>query len=1321
MPIKRFIRCCHLTGRWAGRHARVLVAALLLVLILLAATARLLFPSLEDYRPEVESWLSEVLHTPVSVGSLGADWHGWVPELRLEQVHLLDAGGGTALTLSSLLVRVDVIRSIRTASIHPSRLAVHGLGLTLIRTSGGQVTICCAGGEHASVSGKSNGASILGWLVGQGHLEFVDSRITWHDQGRGLPPLRLEGVKLRLGQAGNKRRVIGDALLPPGVGDRLHVELNLLSPVGKPWLGQAYLQIQGLRLESPWLQAWQPENLAVGSGQADVQLWGHLENGSVDTVTGRLLAQDLTLAYRGQVVPLLDLGGDLDYRIMEGGRSLLRIKGNLVRTGGREWKGVDMEGFAVFEEGKAVRYGGNINRIPLDEARPYAGLLLADAPALTDWLGVTHPEGILEELEFIRTTDPEGIAHLQLNSGFRGVKLQAAGRIPGVQALDGRFRMTEKDGQVELDSHSVMGDLPRLFQHPLFLDSLTGNIRWRRNQQGWLVESDGLHLANPDIRVDLASRIELDDSGDSPRVFLIGDLSDGDGSSTPSYLPVHIMGDRLVEWLSHSIVGARVTSGGFLLHGRLSDFPFDDGTGRFEVRATVEQGILDYLPGWPRLEEIQAELVFHERSMDITATSARVLEAHVGTTRVSMQDMTAHPRHLKIQGRVTGSGADGLRLLRETPLKERFRGYLDDARISGHVQVGLDMDLPLDPVPSLVAGEVIFSGNRLTSDRLGVDLSGVSGALGFSNQGLQADNITARLFDRPVTLTVSSEVRKGQAINRIQVRGVFEDKYLKKYLAGPTHSDTTDRLKNLLQRLQGKTSWQADLEIPAFQGKRPPPPRLRITSDLVGFSLELPQPIGKTAKEPRNLRITTTLDDAAQRLVTFAYGDHLQGTLEFLAHQGGLKFQRGGIYLDEPDEGLPNRSGLHVGGRIEEFSTTRWLSILAPEAGSKPGPRSGGGPVGKTESPVRDIEVVAEQFEIVGQWMRNVRIHANRRDDGGWLVLVDAPIVSGGLSVPPEGSLEPISMDFKRLSFNTGSARQTSNKLQNPEDIPPLHFKCDKLTINDVELGRITLKTLPEPDGLRIEELRVQGREFDASVTGNWQETGEQQVSRFKIELHSPNLGTMLKAMGYEEVALKGGETRMKIDAVWRGAPTDFSLEQMNGYLELKIANGRLLDVNPGPAGRAFGLVSLAALPRRLKLDFSDLFKKGLAYDRIEGSFTIDNGDAYTNDLYMESPAARIDVAGRVGLASRDYDQLVTVTPEVSSTLPIAGAIAGGPIGAAVGAAAAIIAEKVFKSEMRQVIRRQYLVTGGWDNPSVERLKDGEGEEGLEDGPNPAQ
>ena len=139
--------------------------------------------------------------------------------------------------------------------------------------------------------------------------------------------------------------------------------------------------------------------------------------------------------------------------------------------------------------------------------------------------------------------------------------------------------------------------------------------------------------------------------------------------------------------------------------------------------------------------------------------------------------------------------------------------------------------------------------------------------------------------------------------------------------------------------------------------------------------------------------------------------------------------------------------------------------------------------------------------------------------------------------------------------------------------------------------------------------------------------------------------------------------------------------------LHFRAGQGTLTDVSRGTTGRLFGLLVVPDLPRRLKGDFSDIFEDGFVYKQIEGTFNIERGNAYTNDLTLDGSLARIDIAGRTGLADEDYDQLITVTPKLSESLPLM------PIW---------LVEKAIQTQLfNKLFAYQYSVTGSWEDPSV--------------------
>ena len=120
--------------------------------------------------------------------------------------------------------------------------------------------------------------------------------------------------------------------------------------------------------------------------------------------------------------------------------------------------------------------------------------------------------------------------------------------------------------------------------------------------------------------------------------------------------------------------------------------------------------------------------------------------------------------------------------------------------------------------------------------------------------------------------------------------------------------------------------------------------------------------------------------------------------------------------------------------------------------------------------------------------------------------------------------------------------------------------------------------------------------------------------------------------------------------------------------------------------------MSVVALPRRLSLDFTDVFDKGFGFDKIDGSFHIIDGEAYTCNLSLDGPAADIAIIGRASLTSREYEQVAAVSANFGNTL-IAGPQA---------AAALLIFSQIFKKPLQDMGQVYYGIEGSWDDPAVE-------------------
>jgi uncharacterized protein YhdP len=270
-----------------------------------------------------------------------------------------------------------------------------------------------------------------------------------------------------------------------------------------------------------------------------------------------------------------------------------------------------------------------------------------------------------------------------------------------------------------------------------------------------------------------------------------------------------------------------------------------------------------------------------------------------------------------------------------------------------------------------------------------------------------------------------------------------------------------------------------------------------------------------------------------------------------------------------------------------------------------------------------------------------------------------------------------------------------------PRKFPSMKINVKALTLNKTQYGKASLILRSIEDGLSIEELKLSAPNLEASVVGQWVFKDAWHKSEIKLTAKSGQVGKALSLLGYK-ANIDEGEGEAVMNASWNGPPHKIDMKRLNGDLHLVIKKGRLSDVNPG-GGRIFGLLSLQALPRRLSLDFSDLFKKGLTFDKIEGHFTISDGDAYTNDLYLDGPSAHIDISGRIGLAARDYDQTVVVIPRFTSSMSVLGGLAAGPqVGIGL-----FLADKLFGKKINKLSSVRYSVTGTWENPKYQKLEKG--------------
>jgi uncharacterized protein YhdP len=289
-------------------------------------------------------------------------------------------------------------------------------------------------------------------------------------------------------------------------------------------------------------------------------------------------------------------------------------------------------------------------------------------------------------------------------------------------------------------------------------------------------------------------------------------------------------------------------------------------------------------------------------------------------------------------------------------------------------------------------------------------------------------------------------------------------------------------------------------------------------------------------------------------------------------------------------------------------------------------------------------------------------------------------------------------LDLDRLHFGDRLRADGDGPDPDPRELPAIRVDLRDFVFDGRRFGHVQADLARGTAGMTLNQFTMRHASFTAKGSGSWLVRERGAECRLDFEVETGNVLAFMEGMQLG-LLIDGRHGRIAASLSWPGAPEVSALDRLSGRLEIGAEDGRLTSVEPG-AGRVFGLMSLAHLPRRLALDFGDLTGEGLAFDTLRGTFQLTDGNAYTDNLTLRGSAAEIGIAGHTSLRDRSYNQTAVVTGQLGASLGVAGALAGGP---AVGAALLLFSQ-IFKEPLKGATRGYYRITGSWDDPQVKRI-----------------
>lgn len=1282
------------------RYLIITLGSLVITGIILAAVmlglSRLFLPMIGQYRAEIEQEVSLAFNRPIKLGAIEAHWEGINPHVQIKDLRLMDQEGKQALIqINEAQYSLNILHYLRTGQLTQGNLMIAGTRLPLHRSADGRIVVEGFETPHGKVAE---------WVFAQAQFGLEQSDIQWRDdQAQGQTTRTFSDVDLLFKNHGERHQINGSLALPDAPRQRLTVALDFSGEVldYTRWTGNFYLQGAGLSLVD-WLGvAPAHSGISVQQAYADFRLWGEWKNAQLQHLEGESSGRAVRLVSTqpDQAPMLLErVSGQLKWQRREQGWSLdvnrFVVQRNATPTPASQFSLV-----ASAEADQAGPLAAQFSLLRLEDAAPL--LLASDALAaeLRSALLSLAPRGELKNLQVqLAPADPKApnqhAKTFSLRAQLLGVSTQGWEKWPALHNIDALVSMNERTGIIELNSQRVKLEFANVFRAPIILDSLIGQLQWQQLPTLWRVATKDVQFKNADVNASLAGMLDLPEGEESPYIDLNMAFDQGKVASVPRYLPINLLPGDVLQWLDRSLVGGYVPTGSARILGRLADFPFSEpGQGNFEVRFTVDGGVINYAQDWPWISQLQADLVFSGKGLQIKAHNGRVVDADIVQAQAVIPDMTIEQPELTLQGKVQGGSENALRFIKESPLKAKFGQAIDEASATGQSQLDLDLLLPLGKGASRVQGKLALADTSLqfaTKERdRDITLNNINGVLNFTEASISGQDITASVFEQKGRFNLHTQAPDPATAGPKALFIEAQSSISAAELAKQAQKFAPNLQPRLLQGLSGATDWSMQLQLrTAATANASNIAELTLKSSLQGMGIDLPEPLAKAAQETIPLLVKVSLEDDSATHYSVQYGarasavfEVTQGTDKGLLKRGELRLGAGNLAA------LPVQ-GLRVSGALPYFSLSAWRALLAEEHTDD----AQGGLTDKLDM----IDVQVDQLEAFKQALGKAQIKATHSAQA-WSINVTSEQVAGTMHLPSAANAI-LNMEFERLHLAKNEQAATEKEQAfDPRELPALRLTSASFKYGDLDLGRLEVEAGKRPAGLQIDKLTMASPALQVKGKGDWLSENNKQVSRFDLGIDSAELGKALAALGYSANNIVGGKSHIDLQAHWAGSPMDLALERLNGTLTMNIEKGRFLDIEPG-AGRVFGLLSIQTLPRRLSLDFSDLFAKGFAFDHIGGDFKLENGNAFTENLVMTGPPAIVTVTGRTGLGAKDYDQLVTVKPQIGASLPLAGGLAGGPA----VAAAIFLAQKIFKPQIDDIAGYQYTIKGTWQDPKIE-------------------
>ena len=1274
---------------WLSRSLSIIwrsSAVIVVCFAVLLTTIRLLLPHANEINTHVSTFLSEQLNADVSIAEIEGYWEGNGPHLSLHDVALRPLSSAEKstqtieFTLENIYVEVDLVASLFRWDIVTDKFELQGLALDLDVSQ----TESSTDPEDTPTAIETDTTQNLPQLLKDillNRLEYfsvIDSHVVLQLDNQSQ---RIDIDNLLWLNKGLTHKGQGEIFFNNNAQNTAQLSAQLMGSADN-LDGTVFLEMQNIAF-GQLLTSYLPSHITLDESVAQGNAWFDIKQSQVKRVSGQITPTQLR--WSNDDDSLLTSIQNIDFMAVPAAQDWHIHAQNVV-------VGIDEE---VINTDFSVRASAN-SRWTLTSDAPFAitPLRLMGEFFLPEeqqsWLKQAQPDATVAQLSLVKANEHWG-AHITLNPITIG---QTA--LPGIRALEldmyafQQLSTADKNETPPIDiavSVTAANDVletDKLLAQNLALEALSAQLYFEVSPFSVSMLPSSLTMSTDLTDASLAFSYQAD----IDVLALQGSLSPDTVANVVKLLPTSLMGTKTYNYLKRAL--ATPTQTGAVEHAQIlwfgagQDFPFERNNGIFQAQLTMRDGEFAFAPDWPALSELDLHLAFENNNLAMQAPKGKLLDVTLSDLNASLPGLNGKSV-LTIDAQGAGTGFALASVMQQSSLASSLGKILsENIIISNELSADLNLTIPLNSSGIVAKGVVNLPNNYVQFLDVDLALTKATGQVAFTNAQIEIDKLNAELFDQPIELSFTGDATTVGYQADATLSGDWDITALAS-LASPEYSDVVN----------GQTSWTGDLSL-LFPKNAGVDYEFAINSDLVGITHELPAPFAKTPDVimPLSIRLSGA-NLATQVNATLGSDIRFDGIIPHKEKQ----FSRAHLALGESEfQGMG--VGFSISAALEQVDVAMWYQTISKLLNGIDG---NGTPL--FGSPER-IFMQIDQMTLANQVINDVNATAKQADNN-WLIELNAREARGdirfyndwlgrGIDIQADyiniASLNALSDGNADSEANTDNDNVTTSRIL-PQNLPPIAFTCTQCQFLDNNLGEIVLRTSPTDNGLEIMQLRTQNDHGGVNLTGAWtNKTFIQGV------IESDDFGAFLDEFNFS-TGIKDSQARFDVELGWDNAPFDFDFANVNGAVDWSLSDGYITEISD-KGSRIFTLLSLDSLIRKLSLDFRDVFAKGFFYDKIDGTMSIENGVALTNDTVVDGGAGEIEIAGYTDLVEQQLNYTVSFAPNVTGNLPALVYFMVNPP----TAIAALAVNQVLTSA-KVFSNINYAISGNFDAPVITELE----------------